>query len=331
MIVKCSCQKCGGHLEFESTNGGQIVCCPHCGMETQLSISKPRPRLKALLAGTFLTLFLILVIIGFVIHQIQKRKADLIESQNRIIAAAAEKAEADKINAQTATQNYLQQYSKDNNFPSNERSFEVDESDTFVIRKDGYSDEYKSKIRREYKISYINQDCILVERNVFVDPQGSETLAFGDEEMRQLVNYEDNISHRDWDGDTEFRILRKEDNVFKWIETYKNWRQISLAEHLTNGITKNISKCCTGQAGPWGITEEDFKDVNFVTPNNLIIGYGQWSDIEIIRLEKLLSMIPDLDEDLKAILANKAKEENDLVNQNQLRVDEEKKAETLLK
>lgn len=38
MLVKCSCQVCNEHLEFESRNSGQTVNCPHCGMETLLYI-----------------------------------------------------------------------------------------------------------------------------------------------------------------------------------------------------------------------------------------------------------------------------------------------------
>jgi hypothetical protein len=34
--MKCPCQICSGHIEFESEYVGQTVSCPHCGMETKL-------------------------------------------------------------------------------------------------------------------------------------------------------------------------------------------------------------------------------------------------------------------------------------------------------
>ena len=45
MIAKCLCNNCGGHLEFESSNAGQRVDCPHCGVETLLYVQQaPLPR-----------------------------------------------------------------------------------------------------------------------------------------------------------------------------------------------------------------------------------------------------------------------------------------------
>lgn len=44
MLVKCFCQTCNGHLEFDSTISGQTVNCPHCGIETLLYIPNiPNP------------------------------------------------------------------------------------------------------------------------------------------------------------------------------------------------------------------------------------------------------------------------------------------------
>lgn len=36
MLVKCPCNNCSGHLEFESGNVGVTVPCPHCGLDTRL-------------------------------------------------------------------------------------------------------------------------------------------------------------------------------------------------------------------------------------------------------------------------------------------------------
>lgn len=49
MEAKCSCQFCSGHVAFDSTAAGQIVACPHCGLETMLFIpNTPKvPTVKA--------------------------------------------------------------------------------------------------------------------------------------------------------------------------------------------------------------------------------------------------------------------------------------------
>ena len=36
--TKCSCQFCNGHIAFDTTMAGQLVACPHCGMETKLFV-----------------------------------------------------------------------------------------------------------------------------------------------------------------------------------------------------------------------------------------------------------------------------------------------------
>jgi|ERR1017187_598120 hypothetical protein len=35
-FLKCSCQKCGGHLEFPSSRSGEVIDCPHCNEKTML-------------------------------------------------------------------------------------------------------------------------------------------------------------------------------------------------------------------------------------------------------------------------------------------------------
>jgi predicted RNA-binding Zn-ribbon protein involved in translation (DUF1610 family) len=38
--LKCSCQKCGGHIEFPPDGTGELIDCPHCGEQTIL-VSTP--------------------------------------------------------------------------------------------------------------------------------------------------------------------------------------------------------------------------------------------------------------------------------------------------
>ncbi len=40
-FLKCSCQKCGGHIEFPTDGIGRTIHCPHCGILTTLN-SDPR-------------------------------------------------------------------------------------------------------------------------------------------------------------------------------------------------------------------------------------------------------------------------------------------------
>jgi hypothetical protein len=41
MNVKCSCNICSQHLEFDQSAAGSTVACPHCGMDTVLFIPPP--------------------------------------------------------------------------------------------------------------------------------------------------------------------------------------------------------------------------------------------------------------------------------------------------
>jgi len=47
MIAKCVCNNCPGHIEFDESNAGQTVTCPHCGLETVLYVSQGKPSDKA--------------------------------------------------------------------------------------------------------------------------------------------------------------------------------------------------------------------------------------------------------------------------------------------
>jgi hypothetical protein len=43
MLVKCVCNSCAGHLEFEEENAGEQIDCPHCGFETTLFLPGDEP------------------------------------------------------------------------------------------------------------------------------------------------------------------------------------------------------------------------------------------------------------------------------------------------
>lgn len=38
MPKKCPCNHCSGHIEFDCERAGQVVACPHCGLDTKLYI-----------------------------------------------------------------------------------------------------------------------------------------------------------------------------------------------------------------------------------------------------------------------------------------------------
>jgi len=39
-FAKCSCQHCGGHIEFPPHGAGRTIPCPHCGSATLLALSR---------------------------------------------------------------------------------------------------------------------------------------------------------------------------------------------------------------------------------------------------------------------------------------------------
>jgi uncharacterized paraquat-inducible protein A len=47
MILKCLCNNCPGHIEFDEKDAGQTVVCPHCGLETLLFIPQKAPQTNA--------------------------------------------------------------------------------------------------------------------------------------------------------------------------------------------------------------------------------------------------------------------------------------------
>lgn len=43
MLIKCACNNCSAHLEFESGNEGTVITCPSCMLETKLYAPAPTP------------------------------------------------------------------------------------------------------------------------------------------------------------------------------------------------------------------------------------------------------------------------------------------------
>ena len=43
MDAKCTCNSCGGHLEFDASLAGETIQCPHCGINTALFIPATLP------------------------------------------------------------------------------------------------------------------------------------------------------------------------------------------------------------------------------------------------------------------------------------------------
>jgi len=46
MIIKCNCNHCSTHLEFDSHDAGRVITCPSCSMETTLYVPPPAPVAK---------------------------------------------------------------------------------------------------------------------------------------------------------------------------------------------------------------------------------------------------------------------------------------------
>jgi hypothetical protein len=75
--LKCSCQKCGEHIEFPPSRSGELIDCPHCGGQTTLvSIHKKIPgksgRRVSIIIG--FVLVLILVTAGVILYQSKMTK-----------------------------------------------------------------------------------------------------------------------------------------------------------------------------------------------------------------------------------------------------------------
>jgi hypothetical protein len=366
MIVKCSCQNCDGHLEFDSEGAGLTIDCPHCGMKTQLYFPQTARSLSRKKAGFYLGI-IILAAIAFATYRFYILRADRFEKQNEIAAIATKKASEESKKTEQEKEKALRQYLIDTNCPGAARFIE-----TVVPGILG------STKKSRYSISYINADCLLIQRAVSVQPgerivNGFQALKDGyldnknDKAQDQYGNSNesdaekeqsrfDRYANREEAASTHFLILRKDLNdVNMWIEKYKKDTQVAEAEHLASHVTNNISRCVSqetyywgskqniirsieGHSNPYGITPlSDYpsvifwEDVQFITPHYLQIGTSIWDYDEVTKLEKVVSMIPNLDADLKANIATAMAKRNNDANQNQLRLNEENRAKALLK
>jgi hypothetical protein len=64
MLVKCICNSCAGHLEFEEENAGEQIDCPHCGFETTLFLPGNEPAVPSASAFAKLLRFRKQILIG---------------------------------------------------------------------------------------------------------------------------------------------------------------------------------------------------------------------------------------------------------------------------
>jgi hypothetical protein len=77
-LLKCPCQKCGGHIQFPNDGVGQIISCPHCGAKTTLFFAtdisgdappaavprRQRTSLAFLVVGVVIIIAAIAIVIG---------------------------------------------------------------------------------------------------------------------------------------------------------------------------------------------------------------------------------------------------------------------------
>ena len=42
-FIKCNCNHCSNHLEFDPANAGEVITCPSCGLETTLYVPTAPP------------------------------------------------------------------------------------------------------------------------------------------------------------------------------------------------------------------------------------------------------------------------------------------------
>ncbi len=97
-FVVCSCNVCSGSLEFDASQAGTTIQCPHCGMDTILfvpakpvEVSEPptkQPRRKPNVSWKrkAVSLIALFAIVAFVIYQWQKSEQESQRSQKELEA-----------------------------------------------------------------------------------------------------------------------------------------------------------------------------------------------------------------------------------------------------
>jgi NAD-dependent SIR2 family protein deacetylase len=74
--LKCSCQKCGEHIEFPASRSGDLIDCPHCGGPTTLvSIHGNIPVKSGRRVSIIIVLVLILVTSGVILYRSKMPKS----------------------------------------------------------------------------------------------------------------------------------------------------------------------------------------------------------------------------------------------------------------
>src|ERR1022692_813650 len=97
-FLKCSCQKCGGHIEFPSSRSGEVIDCPHCNEKTMLvadicgsatQSEKSPARLKRrsqIVVGSILVVFM-LIAAGAMFYRPKIQNPPSIPSPNAVTPA----------------------------------------------------------------------------------------------------------------------------------------------------------------------------------------------------------------------------------------------------
>ena len=91
--LKCSCKKCGGHIEFPANGEGATVNCPHCNQPTKLTLDEPPAKplargipMPGILAGVGLLLAAAGVAAFFFLHG-RNHAAAVIAPPGKVVTA----------------------------------------------------------------------------------------------------------------------------------------------------------------------------------------------------------------------------------------------------
>jgi hypothetical protein len=110
-FLKCTCESCGGGIEFPAEGIGSTVPCPHCGWQTELKLETPavetaqRPRsFKWIIAGAgILVVGGVAIIMILIVAQRRMERIGREASQARVVRPGKTNAAAAKITAAPLT------------------------------------------------------------------------------------------------------------------------------------------------------------------------------------------------------------------------------------